>query len=109
MDTLSVGYPIFELAALYAPYVAFNEDEPGNSMNFFGISDEDAAKLYNALLNRYFGKDDPVIKDKIKIVGYVHMVRWVTNNQPENVKRLEGCKQRLLDLLEKYDDLDIGV
>ena len=66
-------------------------------------------KLYNALLNRYFGKDDPVIKDKIKIVGYVHMVRWVTNNQPENVKRLEGCKQRLLDLLEKYDDLDIGV
>ena len=109
MDTLSVGYPIFELAALYAPYVAFNEDEPGNSMNFFGISDEDAAKLYNALLNRYFGKDDPVIKDKIKIVGYVHMVRWVTNNQPENVKRLEGCKQRLLDLLEKYDDLDIGI
>ena len=109
MDTLSVGYPIFELAALYAPYVAFNEDEPGNSKAFFGISDEDALKLYNALLNRYFGKDDPVIKDKIKIVGYVHMVRWVTNNQPENIKRLEGCKERLLNLLEKYDDLDIGL
>ena len=109
MDTLSVGYPIFELAALYAPYVAFNEDEPGNSKTFFGISDEDALKLYNALLNRYFGKDDPVIKDKIKIVGYVHMVRWVTNNQPENAKRLNGCKERLLKLLEKYDDLDIGL
>ena len=109
MDTLSVGYPIFELAALYAPYVAFNEDEPGNSKAFFGIDDEDALKLYNALLSRYFGKDNPVIKDKIKIVGYVHMVRWVTNNQPENVKRLEGCKERLLNLLEKYDDLDIGL
>ena len=109
MDTLSVGYPIFELAALYAPYVAFNEDEPGNSKTFFGISDEDALKLYNALLNKYFGKDDPIIKDKIKIVGYVHMVRWVTNNQPENVKRLNGCKERLLKLLEKYDDLDIGL
>ena len=109
MDTLSVGYPIFELAALYAPYVAFNEDEPGNSKTFFGISDEDALKLYNALLNRYFGKDDQVIKDKVALVGYVHMVRWVTNNQPENVKRLEGCKARLLKLLEKYDDLDIGL
>ena len=109
MDTLSVGYPIFELAALYAPYVAFNEDEPGNSMNFFGISDEDALALYNALIARYFGKDDPVIKDKIKIVGYVHMVRWTTNNDPTNEKRINGCRDRLLKLLEKYDDLDIGL
>lgn len=109
MDTLSVGYPIFELAALYAPYVAFNEDEPGNSERFFGISDEKAAKLYDELLNRYFDKYDDAIKDKIKIVGYVHMIRWTSNNDPENTKRLNGCKERLLKLLEKYDDLDIGV
>lgn len=109
MDTLSVGYPIFELAALYAPYVAFNEDDPGNSLRFFGIKDEDGARLYDALINLYFGKDDPVIKDKIKIVGYVHMIRWNRNNEPENTKRLEGCKERLLKLLEKYDDLDIGL
>ena len=109
MDTLSVGYPIFELAALFAPYVAFNEDEPGNSMNFFGISDEEALALYNGLLKRYFGKEDEAIKDKIKIVGYVHMIRWTSNNQPENTKRLEGCKARLLEVLPKYDDLDIGV
>ena len=109
MDTLSVGYPIFELASLYAPYVAFNEDEPGNSMNFFGIKDEDALALYNALITRYFGKDDETIRDKIKIVGYVHMIRWNRNNEPENTKRFEGCKARLLKLLEKYDDLDIGL
>ena len=109
MDTLSVGYPIFEWASLYAPYVAFNEDEPGNSLQFFGIKDEAAFALYNALLKRYFGKEDEVIKDKIKIVGYVHMVRWTTNNQPENTKRIEGCRNRLLKLLEKYDDLDIGL
>ena len=109
MDTLSVGYPIFELAALYAPYVAFNEDEPGNSKEFFGISDEDAAALFKALMKRYLGNEDPAVMDKIKIVGYVHMVRWTTNNQPENKKRIEGCKERLLKLLERYDDLDIGV
>ena len=109
MDTLSVGYPIFELASLYAPYVAFNEDEPGNSMSFFGISDDEALSIYNELLARYFEKDDQVIKDKIKIVGYVHMVRWTTNNDPTNEKRINGCRERLLKLLEKYDDLDIGL
>ena len=109
MDTLSVGYPIFELAALFAPYVAFNEDDPGNSEKFFGITDEEAVALYNSLLARYFGKDDEIIKDKIRIVGYVHMIRWNRNNEPENNKRLEGCRERLLKLLEKYNDLDIGV
>ena len=109
MDTLSVGHPIFEWAALYAPYCAFNEDDPGNSLRFFGIKDEDALALYNALLVRYFGKDDQAIRDKIKIVGYVHMIRWTTNNDPTNEKRINGCKERLLKLLEQYNDLDIGL
>ena len=109
MDTLSVGYPIFELAALYAPYVAFNEDEPGNSMSFFGITDEKAAEIYNKLINYYFENPTQEIKDKIKIVGYVHMVRWTTNNDPNNTKRINGCKERLLKLLEQYDDLDLGI
>ena len=109
MDTLSVGHPIFEWAALYAPYCAFNEDDPGNSLRFFGIKDEDALALYNALLVRYFGKDDQTIRDKIKIVGYVHMIRWTTNNDPTNEKRINGCKERLLKLLEQYNDLDIGL
>ena len=109
MDTLSVGHPIFEWAALYAPYCAFNEDDPGNSLRFFGIKDEDTLALYSALLTRYFGKDDQTIRDKIKIVGYVHMIRWTTNNDPTNEKRINGCKERLLKLLEQYNDLDIGL
>ena len=109
MDTLSIGHPIFEWAALFAPYCAFNEDEPGNSEKFFGIKDEDALALFDALLVKYFGKDDQAIRDKIRIVGYVHMIRWNRNNEPENNVRLEGCRTRLLELLEKYDDLDIGL
>ena len=109
MDTLSVGHPIFELATLYAPYCAFNEDDPGNSERFFGIKDEDASKLYNALLGLYFGKDDPVIKDKIRLVAYIHMVWWNHVNTPENKARLEGCRSRLYKLLDQYDDLDIGL
>ena len=109
MDTLSVGHPIFELAAIYAPYCAFNEDDPGNSEKFFGISDEDATKLYNSVLDLYFGKDDKVIKDKIKLLAYIHMVWWNRVNEPDNKVRLEGCRGRLYKLLDVYDDLDIGI
>lgn len=109
MDTLSVGHPIFELAAIYAPYCAFNEDDPGNSERFFGISDEEGRKLYNETINLYFGKDDPVIKDKIKVVAYIHMVWWNRVNEPNNNVRLEGCRSRLYALLDKIDDLDIGI
>lgn len=109
MDTLSVGHPIFELAAIYAPYCAFNEDDPGNSERFFGITDEEGRKLYNETLNLYFGKDDPVIKDKIKVVAYIHMVWWNRVNEPNNNVRLEGCRSRLYALLDKIYDLDIGI
>ncbi len=109
MDTLSVGHPIFELAAIYAPYCAFNEDDPGNSEKFFGIKAEEAAKLYNSLLDLYFGKDDPVIKDKIRLVCYLHMVWWNRVNEPNNNVRFEGCRSRLIQLLDRFDDLDIGL
>ena len=107
MDTLSVGHPIFEFAALYAPYCAFNEDDPGNTEKFFGIKNEDALKLFNDLINLYFGKDDPVIKDKIKLIGYIHMIWWNRTNEPNNNVRLEGCRGRLYKLLDQYDDANI--
>lgn len=109
MDTLSVGHPIFEFAAIYAPYCAFNEDDPGNSERFFGIKEEDSTRLYNAVVDLYFGKDDPALKDKIRIVSYVHMMWWNRVNEPSNNKRFEGCRGRLYQLLDQYNDLDIGV
>ena len=106
MDTLSVGHPIFELAGIYAPYCAFNEDDPGNSEKFFGITEEQGIRLYNAVVNKYLGKDDKVIKDKIKLVSYIHMVWWNRTNEPANEKRLKGCRERLYKLLDQYDDVN---
>ena len=106
MDTLSIGHPIFELAGIYAPYCAFNEDEPGNSIQFFGLTDEQGIKLFDSLMTRYFGKEDPVIKDKVRLVCYIHMVWWTHTNQPSNKVRLEGNKDRLIKLLDQYDDVN---
>ena len=105
MDTLSKGHPIFELAALYAPYIAFEEDSPGNNEAFLGVSKELSTRVYNDVLAEYFGKKDIAIFDKIKIVSYIHMIWWNRVNEPENHVRLEGCKGRLLELLGRYDDV----
>ena len=109
MDTLSVGHPIFELANLRCPYVAFEEDAPGNSEQFFGMKAEYCVKLYNDIVRLYFDNEDEVIKDKIALVCYAHMVWWTLTNQKDNQKRLNGCKERLIALLDKYNDIDIGI
>ena len=109
MDTLSVGHPIFELANLRCPYVAFEEDAPGNSEQFFGMKAEYCVKLYDDIVRLYFDNEDEVIKDKIALVCYAHMVWWTLTNQKDNQKRLNGCKERLIALLDKYNDIDIGI
>ena len=109
MDTLSVGHPIFELAALRCPYVAFEEDDPGNSEKFLGLPGDYVKKLFNDIVDRYFEKPTDEIKDKIAIVCYTHMVWWTSINDKNNLKRLNGCKERLLSLIDKYDDLEIGI
>ena len=108
MDTLSRGHPIFELAALRAPYVAFEEDDPGNNERFLGVSAAFSMTLYNRIINLYFGNEDQAIKDKIALVCYIHMVWWTLTNQRDNEKRFNGCKKRLEILLRKYNDLEIG-
>ena len=107
MDTLSVGHPIFEFAALYAPYCAFDEDDPGNSERFLKVKSEDVQRLWNVLTERCLGTKDQAVKDKIRIVAYIHMVWWNRLNEPENNVRLEGCRSRLYGLLDRYNDLVI--
>ena len=107
MDTLSKGNFIFELAAIYAPYVAFEQDNPGNSMTFFGVSNDFVVKLFDDVVNRYLSNPSKEAKDKIALVCYIHMLWWTKTNQEDNYKRFDGCKERLYRLLDKYDDLDI--
>lgn len=109
MDTLSRGHPMFELAAIRATYVEFEEDDPGNCERFLGVSTEFAAKLYDDIVNEYFNKNDQAIKDKIALVSYIHMLWWTLTNQKDNQKRFDGCKGRLLALLKKYDDVNVGI
>ena len=108
MDTLSKGNPIFELAGIRAPYVAFEEDDPGNSEKFLGVPAELSRRIYEDVVSKYCGKDDSAIKDKIALVCYIHMLWWNKVNTPDNKARYEGCSSRLVALLDKYNDLNIA-
>jgi len=108
MDTLSKGHPIFELALIRAPYVAFEADAPGNSEKFLGVSAAFAEKLYNDLVERYFGTNRQTIKDTLEIICSIHMLYWNVINTPDNEARMKGNKERLYALLDRYDELDLG-
>lgn len=107
METLSRGNPIFELALIRVPYVSFEEDCPGNNEEFLGVTAAFSSKLYNDLVEGYFESKDQAIKDKLEILACIHMIWWAVNNAPDDEKRIEGNKNRLVKLLDKYDDLTI--
>ena len=106
METLSIGHPIFELASLYSAYVGLSEFNEEESMKFFGIPRKDCVNLYNALINLYFGKDDPIIKDKIALLSYINVFRWYRRHSDDKAT-IKAYKERLLELVNKYDDLII--
>ena len=108
METLSVGHPIFELAGLYSAYIGFNEYNPEESMDFFGISSESARNLFDALMKKYFANYNDEIKDKISLVSYISVYKWYCN-RPEYTNEMMKYKEKLIDLLNKYNDLDIGI
>ena len=107
MDTLSRGEPIFELATLRAPYVAFEEDDPGNTTRFLGMAPEWCSKLFDDLVKGCLGNPSEDQINKIKLLCAVHMIDWNKVNTPDNKVRLEGNKARLLSLCEKVNDLKL--
>ena len=55
MDTLCHGDPIFELATMFAAYVGFAENCPGETMEFFGLSTEVCKEFWEKSLSLYLG------------------------------------------------------
>ena len=109
METLSIGHPIFELASLYCAYVGYSEFNKQEALDFFGLPADQTLRLYNVLINLYFGKEDASIKDKIALVGYVNICRWYKVHAPEEKAVFAKYIKRLISLLDKYDDLDVGI
>ena len=78
MDTLSVGNAVFELACVFFGTIPFEEDEPGNTMKFYGIPYDLAEYIWNRTMRVYFGDRDEDalqdITDRAMLLGWLYFL-----------------------------------
>ena len=113
MDTLSMGHPIFEFAAIYLAYVGFSCIDHNNVKDFLGISYETATEFWHATLKYYFGTEDEEklkeIENKAAVIGYSRVLRRTFRKARESeeykARLIEYCKQTLCELVPQIDSL----
>ena len=113
-ETLMCGNPVFEFAGLYMSYMIFNEDEPGNSLEFSGYSAEICSGLFHETLRKYLGKPDEATYretlDRIRLLGYVRFlyVLSVIGGKPEYYEqRIIHSREHLTELCSSVKALAI--
>ena len=109
MDTLSTGNPIFELANLFLAFRGFGETDHDHVMKFFKIDWDTAQYVLENTYKDYFeGKNDAYIEDaqnKIMLVGFIRLYRRTMRREPENTVMINHCKERIIELANKVDNL----
>ncbi len=118
MDTLSVGYPIFDFVHMYNAYVGFSEYDPQIVLSFQGYGADVAHKFWHDTLAAYLGTgDEEMIEktgEKIRCLSYANLIDWSIRHfgeEPDEKERKtrELWLERLTELLMRTDSLDLDV
>ncbi len=113
MDTLCTGDPVFEFAGIITAYELFNEDEPGNSMRFMGLSDEKSSYIWHKILELYLpdGAAESIETNRVRAVGYLrflYLVSVMGNGKAElKEKRIRRSAETIRSLLPGLDELSL--
>ena len=113
MDTLAVGYPIFELGSIYNSFVGFSEVDHNVILRFQGFDSETGKRFWRRALAAYLGTNNEkklkAVEDKARIVGYMRLIRRsIRRKGLENEmdrKEIAYWTEELLALLETVDSL----
>ncbi|MBQ6117760.1 MAG: anti-sigma factor antagonist [Clostridia bacterium] len=113
MDTLAMGHPVFEFAAIYLAYIGFSCIDHENVKRFLGIPYEQAQRFWKETLRAYFGTDDEAflqgIEDKAAIIGYSRVLRRTFRKAKEDedykARLVAYCQNALCELVPKTDSL----
>ena len=113
MDTLAMGHPIFEFAAIYAAYVGFSCIDRENVHQFLGIPYEQAQVFWKTTLRAYFETDDEAVLQKIEdqsaAICYARLLRRTFRKAKEDdaykAKLIEYCRNALCELVPRLDSL----
>ena len=105
MDTLTMGHPVFELAAIYLAYVGFAEVDPDCIPNFMGISNELARKLFDATMRYYFETEYPArleeTEQKLRVLCFTRLIRRTLTKAKESEEQKEIMLKRYVEILEE--------
>ncbi len=113
MDTLSMGHPIFEFAAIYAAYRGFGCVDPGVAPRFFDITREQCDDMWNDTLRYYFaGESDAFIADVVKkaeVICFTRLLRWYSTKKSKDdemaQRAIAFCKNYLIETVPTLDSL----
>lgn len=114
LDTLCSGHPIYEFAFMFNAYKGFGVVDASVVEDFLGIPSEVAYKLWIRSLEVYFETEDPdriaEIEGKASVIGYLRLMRRLITKKrhetPEGKTFVSACKDKLCELLPRYDTLD---
>ena len=113
MDTMTQGNPIFDLQGVYVAYRAFEEDEPGNTMAFLGISSEQGDFVWHKTIEYYFDTGDAEKltrnENRIRLVAAVRFLQLIGMSDLKTnelaATRIRHTRENIDDLLGKVDTL----
>jgi hypothetical protein len=111
MDTLSMGHPIFEFAAIFAAYVGFSCIDKQNSANFLGITKQQCDDFWEYTMKYYFEGEPQEKIDSIKkmaeTICYARILRWKIRRgkTQEEMQEIEFCKNYLIENVPNMEKL----
>ena len=105
MDSLGMGQPIFEFAALYTTYKAYtheklNPDWERNRM-ITGLSQRDADRLWDLLLKYYFsgtGANLHQVEQQARLLAFVRVMSHFVKKG--HIEKAELCKSEIISAAE---------
>ena len=115
MDSLGLGNPVFELAGLFVTYQEFEEDEPDNSMNFLGMTQDKVDKIWQLILRYYFFFTDESDKErtvnKIRLAAALRFLFLIETTDLKDSDlgrlRIRHTAEHIDELLPQVNDLSI--
>ncbi len=116
MDHLSFGNAVFDFAGMFAPYIAFNEDDPEDSLRFLGIDDQTCRRIFWGTLEYYLQDMDEEARNaamlKIQAAGWLRFLKILVIEQADirtELKELQirHAAEHLADLVFRIDGLAI--
>lgn len=113
MDTLAMGYPVFEFGSMFNAFIGFSEVDPDTVLRFQGYDLEMSKRIWHETMALYLGtRCETKLRDfenKARVLGYTRLIRRCIRCGDDRTER--GKKElalwtgELIELLETVDTL----